>query len=77
MERGTAADRPMLSVLHTAPRTAPCALIADDQPDILAALGLLLKLEGVDCETAASPEAVIAAIERHLRPGGARHELRA
>ena len=54
----------MPSVIHPAPRPTPCALIADDQPDVLTALGLLLKLEGVDCETAASPEAVLAAVER-------------
>ena len=36
-------------------------LIADDQPDVLEALRLLLKPEGYDVETAASPGAVIRA----------------
>jgi phosphoserine phosphatase RsbU/P len=40
----------------------PCALIADDQPDVLAALRLLLKVEGVETTTAASPDAVIEAV---------------
>jgi DNA-binding NtrC family response regulator len=41
----------------------PRLLVADDQPDILEALKLLLKGEGFDVETAASPRAVLAAIE--------------
>ena len=36
-------------------------LIADDQPDILASLSLLLKPEGFTVETATSPEEVLAA----------------
>src|SRR5438876_2124594 len=42
---------------------APRLLVADDQPDILEALKLLLKGEGFDVETAASPRAVLAAVE--------------
>src|SRR5467141_3893581 len=38
-------------------------LVADDQPDVLEALKLLLKGEGFDVETAASPRAVLAAVE--------------
>ncbi len=41
----------------------PRLLVADDQPDILEALKLLLKAEGFDVETAASPRAVLAAVE--------------
>ncbi|CAN5750968.1 hypothetical protein BH23GEM10_BH23GEM10_00810 [soil metagenome] len=37
-------------------------LIADDQPDVLEALRLLLKGEGFDIESAASPAAVLAAV---------------
>src|SRR5215831_2636451 len=42
---------------------APRILIADDQPDVLEALRLLLKAEGYQIESAASPAAVIAALE--------------
>jgi sigma-B regulation protein RsbU (phosphoserine phosphatase) len=47
--------------------SAPCAiqpriLIADDQPDLIDALRLLLKGEGIDIEAAVSPEAVLSAI---------------
>ena len=38
-------------------------LIADDQRDVLEALRLLLKGEGLDCETASSPAGVLAALE--------------
>jgi DNA-binding NtrC family response regulator len=38
-------------------------LIADDQPDVLEALRLLLKGEGFELETAASPAGAIAAVE--------------
>ncbi|HEV7484596.1 MAG TPA: sigma-54 dependent transcriptional regulator [Thermoanaerobaculia bacterium] len=40
----------------------PCILIADDQPDVIEALRLLLKPEGFDVESAASPGAVIRAV---------------
>jgi len=38
-------------------------LIADDQPDVRESLRLLLKAEGYKVETAASPAAVVAAVE--------------
>ena len=41
----------------------PRVLVADDQADILEALKILLKGEGFDVETAASPRAVLSAIE--------------
>lgn len=41
----------------------PRILIADDQPDVLQALRLLLKAEGFEIETAASPSGVLAAVE--------------
>jgi DNA-binding NtrC family response regulator len=42
---------------------SPRVLVADDQPDVLEALRLLLKGEGFSVETAGSPAAVIAAAE--------------
>jgi DNA-binding NtrC family response regulator len=38
-------------------------LVADDQPDVLQALRLLLKAEGCTIETATSPAAVLAAVD--------------
>jgi DNA-binding NtrC family response regulator len=38
-------------------------LVADDQPDVLEALRLLLKAEGYAIETAASPAGILAALE--------------
>lgn len=43
--------------------STPRLLIADDQSDVLEALKLLLKGEGFAVETAASPRAVLAAVE--------------
>lgn len=43
--------------------SAPRILIADDQPDLLDALRLLLKGEGIQLETASSPEEAIAALD--------------
>jgi DNA-binding NtrC family response regulator len=43
----------------------PRILIADDQPDVLAALRLLLKAKGYQRETAASPAAILAAFALH------------
>jgi DNA-binding NtrC family response regulator len=43
---------------------APQILVADDQSDVREALRLLLKGEGYDTETAASPAAVLAAVQR-------------
>src|SRR3989454_3626653 len=42
---------------------SPRVLIADDQPDVLVSLRLLLKSEGYRIETAASPAGVLAALE--------------
>jgi DNA-binding NtrC family response regulator len=42
---------------------APRILIADDQPDVIEALRLLLKSEGYATEGAKSPAAVIKAVE--------------
>ncbi|MBL8188589.1 MAG: sigma-54-dependent Fis family transcriptional regulator, partial [Acidobacteria bacterium] len=41
----------------------PRILIADDQPDVLEALRLLLKSEGFQTETATSPAEILSAIE--------------
>ena len=38
-------------------------LVADDQRDVLEALRILLKAEGLDCETASSPAGALAALE--------------
>ena len=43
--------------------SAPKVLVADDQPDVREALRLLLKGEGYAIETAASPAAVLAAVQ--------------
>jgi sigma-B regulation protein RsbU (phosphoserine phosphatase) len=40
----------------------PKILVADDQPDLIDALRLLLKGDGIDVEAATSPEAALAAI---------------
>jgi sigma-B regulation protein RsbU (phosphoserine phosphatase) len=45
----------------------PRVLIADDQRDVLEALRLLLKGEGLECETASSPAGVLAAVETKER----------
>ena len=42
---------------------SPRILIADDQPDVLEALRLLLKGEGFQIETAGSPRGIISALE--------------
>ncbi len=42
----------------------PRVLIADDQPDVLEALRILLKGAGIQSEAAASPAQVISAVER-------------
>ena len=46
------------------PVAASRILIADDQPDVLEALRLLLKPEGYAIETADSPAAALRALER-------------
>lgn len=53
--------------LSTTPEAVPHlprTLIADDEPDILIALRLLLKSEGYQAETVSSPAAVLEAISR-------------
>ncbi len=40
-------------------------LIADDQPDVLEALRMLLKAEGYSTETATSPSGVMQSLEKH------------
>src|SRR5215813_1662344 len=42
---------------------SPRVLIADDQPDVLEALRLLLKGEGYQIESATSPAGILAALE--------------
>ena len=44
-------------------QSPPLVLVADDQPDVLEALRLLLKAEGYALETAASPAGILAALE--------------
>ncbi|HET6898464.1 MAG TPA: response regulator, partial [Vicinamibacteria bacterium] len=41
----------------------PRLLVADDQPDVLEALRLLLKSEGFEIETASSPRAVVEIVQ--------------
>ena len=43
--------------------TTPRILIADDQPDLLDALRLLLKGQGIDMDTVTSPDAALAALQ--------------
>jgi sigma-B regulation protein RsbU (phosphoserine phosphatase) len=42
----------------------PRVLIADDQPDLIDALRLLLKPEGIQMEAVSSPDAAVAAVQR-------------
>ena len=50
--------RPMPVLCHSDPRV----LIADDQPDLLDALRLLLKAEGIHMDAVTSPEAALSAL---------------
>jgi sigma-B regulation protein RsbU (phosphoserine phosphatase) len=54
-----------MKVSNTTAAQNPRTLIADDQPDVLAALRLLLKGAGYQTEAANSPTAVLEAIEHH------------
>src|SRR5436853_2054471 len=45
-------------------RSRPHVLVADDQTDVVEALRLLLKTHGYDIDTAASPGAVLSALEK-------------
>jgi DNA-binding NtrC family response regulator len=49
----------------SAPAEAPRVLVADDQPDVLQAVRLLLKGEGYRVETASSPAAVARQLQEH------------
>src|SRR5205085_2905847 len=49
--------------INTWDNFTPRTLIADDQPDVLAALRLLLKGEGYQTEAVTSPAAVLEAVE--------------
>jgi sigma-B regulation protein RsbU (phosphoserine phosphatase) len=51
-------------LMITANRTRPRALIADDQPDVLESLRLLLKGAGYQTMTVTSPAAVLEAVEQ-------------
>jgi DNA-binding NtrC family response regulator len=51
--------------LRATPAAAPRILIADDQPDVLEALRLLLKGEGFAIDSATSPGQIVAALEAH------------
>src|SRR5690349_2808911 len=44
--------------------TAPHVLVADDQPDVLEALRLLLKSHGYETETVSSPAAVLSSLDK-------------
>ena len=55
----------MKSVVRTLTTHIPRTLIADDQPDVVVALRLLLKTAGYQTEAATSPTAVLEAIKRN------------
>src|SRR5687767_11331420 len=46
------------------PSAPPRVLIADDQPDVVRALQLLLKTEGFEADSAASPAQVLAKLSK-------------
>src|ERR1051325_7836419 len=60
---GNARSESAETVRHPGRQSEPRVLIADDQPDVLEALRLLLKAEGFQLETASSPAGVLAAVE--------------
>ena len=49
--------------MHLSCAANPRILIADDQPDLLDALRLLLKAEGIQMDAVTSPEAALAALQ--------------
>jgi len=53
----------MVGEMNTARSSNPKVLIADDQPDVIEALRLLLKGEGFQIDTAASPDQIMSSIE--------------
>jgi serine phosphatase RsbU (regulator of sigma subunit)/FixJ family two-component response regulator len=56
-------ETPVTNSTSTRRETSPRLLIADDQPDVLEALRLLLKGEGYRVTTVASPTAVLQALQ--------------
>src|SRR5260370_8874215 len=54
-----------MNVVNHGGTQIPRTLIADDQPDVLAALGLLLKVAGYQTDAADSPTAVLDKIKHH------------
>ena len=60
-------DAPAVSMPRTSGPTSARSrlLIADDQKDVLEALKLVLRGEGFDVDTAMSPGAILAAVEKH------------
>lgn len=67
-ERGERAALPDDDTPTQAPAGAAHVLVADDQPEVLAAMRLLLKMHGHAVTTAASPAAVLAHIRAQRRP---------
>ena len=61
--------------MKTSASNAPRVLIADDQPDVLEALRLLLKADGYQIETATSPRGLLAALEERDRARAQKAEL--
>jgi sigma-B regulation protein RsbU (phosphoserine phosphatase) len=55
-------EKPTVRLPHEDDAPAGCVLVADDQPDVLAALRLLLKMNGFAVVTASSPADVLAAL---------------
>lgn len=62
-ESNTLGGGPTCRRLGSLSGETPTILVADDQPDVLAALRLLLKGEGYAIEQAASPAAALAAVQ--------------
>ena len=63
MATGSTMPTPTSRLTDSVSTATPRILIADDQPDVLEALRLLLKGEDFQVETASSPRGVIAALE--------------
>ena len=54
---------PAQELIEQEARVSPRILIADDQPDVLEALRLLLKVHGYEIETASSPAGILSVLE--------------
>ena len=52
-----------MSALSIAPATPPRVLVAEDQPDVVEAIRMVLKTEGFQTEAVASPQAALVALE--------------